>query len=475
MTVLRPAGPNRYLIPRQGSMNVNALVYLSPVLYNTFSETDSLQQLMNAASLPGVMDPVIGMPDIHRGFGLPIGGVMAMDASRGLVSAGAVGMDINCGVRLLRTNIEAASLDRPLLKKLMIAIVERVPTGIGKTSRHAALIRSHFQKFVCMGVPHMLELGLGRPEDVTCIEEGGAFEGADLAAVSRKAIERGEQLSTTGGGNHFIELGFVAKVFDRQAAARMGLEEGTLSVLIHTGSRGFGHQICTDYSSEMLKTAARLKINIPEKGLAAVPVKSSQGENYLAAMSCAVNFAFCNRQWITDDVRKAFAAVLGGKDNTYDLGLVYDVAHNIAKFETINGQRVLIHRKGAVRALPPGHCGNPLPYRSTGHPILIPGSMGTSSYVMLAMDQVAEAFYSVNHGAGRVLSRRSARREISPERFKNSMEGILLSGGSHRAFLDEAPQAYKDIEAVIDTLVEIGFTRKVARLQPLAVIKGNDR
>ncbi len=474
-TLLQAAGPNRYRIPQQGSMNVSAMVYLNRELYQSFSELESLQQLMDAAALPGVLEPVIGMPDIHTGFGLPIGGVAAMDAARGLVSAGAVGMDINCGVRLLRTNIEAGMVDKPILRRLINDIAKRVPSGIGEKSKHAALIKQHFRQLVHLGVPHLLELGFGRPEDGLYIEEGGAFAGADLDAVSREAIERGEQLSTIGGGNHFIELGLVAEEFDHQAASLLGLQAGMLTVLIHTGSRGFGHQICTDYSSKMLAAAARLKLEIPTAGLSAVPIKSSQGESYLAAMACAVNFAFCNRQWITDDVRKSFASVLGGKDSSYDLGLVYDVAHNIAKFETINHRRVLIHRKGAVRALPPEHPGNPPPYRSTGHPILIPGSMGTSSYVMLAKDKVAEAFYSVNHGAGRVLSRRAARRKINLNEFKDSMKEVLIPGRNHKVFLDEAPQAYKDIEAVIDTFVEIGFTKKVARLFPVAVIKGVKR
>ena len=475
MTLLKEAGPNRYRIPRQGPMKVEAIVYLNRELYRTFSETESLQQLMDGASLTGVLSPVVGMPDIHTGFGLPIGGVMAMDSSQGLVSAGAVGMDINCGVRLLRTNIEADSLDKPVLRKLINAIVERVPSGIGKKSKHASLAKQHFRQLVHRGVPHLLELGFGRAEDASYIEEGGFLKGADLNAVSEKAIQRGDQFSTLGAGNHFIELGRVDKIFDREAAGLLDLEEGMLTVLIHTGSRGFGHQICTDYSAEMLSAAKKMKLDIPTAGLAAVPIKSSQGESYLAAMACAANFAFCNRQWITDDVRKAFASVLGGKDMDYDLGLVYDVAHNIAKFESVNGREALIHRKGAVRALPPGHPGNPPAYQPIGHPILIPGSMGTSSYVVVAGEKVVETFYSVNHGAGRVLSRRAARRKINVSEFKGIMEDILLLGRSHKPFLDEAPQAYKDIEAVIDTFTEIDFTKKVARLVPRAVIKGDKR
>lgn len=463
---------NCYVIPRQGKMRVEARIYLSKRMARSFHEKETLAQLMDAASLPGVYKYVLGMPDIHKGFGLPIGGVMAMDTEDGVVSSGAVGMDINCGVRLLKTNIPASEMDKPLLRKIMQAITARVPTGIGKESRHARNIKDILNKIVTGGVPTLLEMGVGRGEDIDSIEEQGRFPGANLKSVSKKAISRSNQLSTIGGGNHFIEIGHVAEVFDRNFADRMGLQEGYLTILIHTGSRGFGHQICTDHSRSMKKDAARMKIFLPNAGLASVPIKSPQGKKYLAAMACAVNFAFCNRQWITHDIREAFAEVLGGKGTDYDLGIVYDVAHNIAKFEKVDGKNLLIHRKGATRALPPGHQLNPPKFRSTGHPAIIPGSMGTSSYIVTATGQVSETFNSVNHGAGRLLSRSAAKREISVKELEKKMKDILITGRDFRSFLDEAPQAYKDIESVIDTLAEIGITRKVARLFPLAVIKG---
>lgn len=475
MSLLERDGVNCYRIRRHGAMRVDAVIYLHEALRQSFDEGEALRQLCDAAALPGVQDPVVGMPDIHTGFGLPIGGVMAVEADGGVVSAGAVGMDINCGVRLLRTGIEAASLDRPRLRRLMEAILKRVPAGVGRASRQGALVREYLHRCLVRGVPFLIECGLGRPEDLACIEEGGAFAGADPGAVSSRAMDRGAQLSTIGGGNHFIELGRIERILDPEAGARLGLAEGQLTVMIHTGSRGFGHQICNDYTALMLAAAARMKLEIPTRGLAAVPVNSPEGRRYLAAMACAVNFAFCNRQWITHDVRQAFSEVLGGDRGDHDLGLVYDLAHNIAKFEQVGGKRLLIHRKGATRALPAGHPANPPLYRDLGHPVLIPGSMGTASYVVVAEPGVERTYCSVNHGAGRVLSRGAARREISPEELRSSLGEVMLPGRDYRAFLDEAPRAYKDIEAVIATFSEIGFTRPIARLLPVAVIKGQHK
>ncbi|NLZ28845.1 MAG: RtcB family protein, partial [Firmicutes bacterium] len=270
MTILQPLSKNCYVIPRQGKMRVEARIYLSKRMAHSFHEKETLAQLMDAASLPGVYKYVLGMPDIHKGFGLPIGGVMAMDTEDGVVSSGAVGMDINCGVRLLKTNIPASEMDKPLLRKIMQAITARVPTGIGKESRHARNIKDVFNKIVTGGVPTLIEMGIGRGEDTDSIEEQGRFPGADLKSVSKKAISRSNQLSTIGGGNHFIEIGHVAEVFDRNFADMMGLKEGYLTILIHTGSRGFGHQICTDYSRSMKKDAARMKIFLPNAGLASV-------------------------------------------------------------------------------------------------------------------------------------------------------------------------------------------------------------
>lgn len=472
MPVLEPYGMNCYRIPLQGIMKADVLVYLNQSLYRDFKEEQPLQQLVDAASLDGVISPVIGMPDIHTGFGLPIGGVMAMDAEEGLVSAGAVGMDINCGVRLLQSNLAASDLGVPELKKLITAIEKRVPSGIGQNSRHAGQVRRHFNDLLIKGVPYLVSIGVGRAEDLESIEDSGCMAGADVNALSQKAIDRGLQLSTIGGGNHFIEIGYVDKVYDVDAAVCYGLFEGKITVLIHTGSRGFGHQVCTDYSSEMKKAAVKYNLNIPSAGLASVPIKSTEGKRYLGAMACAVNFAFCNRQWITDDVRKAFSSVFGGTDRDYGLELVYDVAHNTARFEIIVNKKMLIHRKGATRALPPGHPENPDRFRSTGHPVLIPGSMGTPSYVIRAECGVSKVYNSVNHGAGRVMSRTAARKDISVEQLKEGLGEVIVSGRNYRAYLDEAPQAYKDIDHVVDTLTEIDFTRRVARLRPLAVIKG---
>jgi len=472
VSLLEPAGNNCYRIRRQGRMKADVVVYLNQQLFKSFAEDQSLQQLMDAASLDGVIDPVVGMPDIHSGFGLPIGGVMAMDAEQGLISAGAVGMDINCGVRLLRTTIESKSLDKEALRKLIRAIEKRVPSGVGRKSKHEAFIDAHFNTIIQEGVPFLVDQGYGRSEDLEAIEDGGCTTGADPAAISGDARKRGLQLSTIGGGNHFIELGYVDTVFDREAAGIYGLSEGMLTVLIHTGSRGFGHQICTDYSALMKKKAPGYKLDLPSAGLASVPINSGTGKKYFSAMSCAINFAFCNRQWIADDVRKAFSSVFGGDDRSYGLDLIYDLAHNTARFEEIGGKQMLIHRKGATRALAPGHPENPGRYRATGHPVLIPGSMGTASYVVRAEPGVNKIYNSVNHGAGRVLSRRAAKKEISVAELKGRLSEVLVSGRNFKAYLDEAPQAYKDIEMVIDTFTEIGLSSKVARLLPLAVLKG---
>jgi tRNA-splicing ligase RtcB (3'-phosphate/5'-hydroxy nucleic acid ligase) len=472
MNMLEKVSENCYRIAKHGAMQAEVLIFLNRKLYADFAEDASLQQLIDAASLPGVVSPVIGMPDIHSGFGLPIGGVMAMDAAQGLVSAGAVGMDINCGVRLLRTTIAADELSRDHLTSLIKAIGARVPSGIGTRSKHARLIKDNFKEFLVKGVPFLVGMGYGRSSDLEAIEDGGVLEGAEYSSLSSKAIERGLQLSTIGGGNHFIELGLIENILDSDAANAYGLSEGSLSVMIHTGSRGFGHQICTDFSVEMKKAAAKYKIKIPNAGLAAVPISSGEGKKYLAAMTCAINFAFCNRQWITDDIRQAFRKVLGGDDEDYDLGLVYDVAHNTAKFEEIGGRQLLVHRKGATRALPPGHPLNPTLYQDFGHPVLIPGSMGTASYVIRAEQGVEQIYNSVNHGAGRVMSRTAARKQVSVEALKEKLGRVIVSGRSYKAYLDEAPQAYKDIDQVVETLVEIGLISKVARLRPLAVLKG---
>ncbi|MBT9172059.1 MAG: RNA-splicing ligase RtcB [Syntrophomonadaceae bacterium] len=474
MPRLVPNGPNRYLLPREGKMKTEALLFLNSRLRSTVTDdAPELQQLCDAATLPGVYGPVIGLPDIHAGFGLPIGGVLACLADgEGVVSAGAVGMDINCGVRLLSTCLPAESFEKPVLRRLLEELETRIPSGIGRKSRHRRLCREALPQILRGGAGELVDLGYGRREDLDCIEENGCLPGARSDAVSKKALSRTEQLSTLGGGNHFLELGVVKQVFDSETAQAFGLEPGMLTVLIHTGSRGFGHQICTDYTEIMAAAAPRYGIRLPAKGLACAPISSQEGQDYLAAMACAVNFAFANRQLITHDVRDAFRAVFNRDDRELGLSVVYDVAHNIAKFEEHFGSSLLIHRKGATRALPPGHKQNPARYRMTGHPAIVPGSMNSASYVLAGTAAVSETFCSVNHGAGRQLSRSAARKAISQEQFLSSVGTVMLNTRDYKQLLDEAPGAYKDIDDVVETLAEIKLTRKIARLQPLAVVKG---
>ncbi|MFZ5646721.1 MAG: RtcB family protein [Bacillota bacterium] len=471
---LKKEGINKYRLVKSGEMRVDGLVYVSPDMIPLLLRDKSIQQLANAACLPGVVAHVCGMPDMHQGFGLPIGGVMATSVG-GVISAGAVGMDINCGVRLLTTNLEARQLDMPFLRKLINRIEEYVPTGTGKKSRHSSIANEIFEEVSHAGSPAIVRRGYGWPEDIENTEEHGCLSGANLSAVSREAYRRGSgQLGTLGGGNHFIELQLIDKVYDRNLGSAFGLWPGQLTVMIHTGSRGFGHQVCTDYSKSQVQAAKKYGINLPDKGLACAPSDSKEGRDYYSAMACAVNFAFANRQVITHDIRRAFSHEFGRSPESLGLNVVYDVAHNIAKWEVHKGTKVLVHRKGATRALPPGHRSNPERYRATGHPALIPGSMGTASYVVVGTPLAEESFYSVNHGAGRVLSRTAATREISKDQFDASMGGVLYNSRNYKDLLDEAPPAYKDIDKVVETLAVIGMTRKVAKMRPLAVIKGKD-
>lgn len=354
----------------------------------------------------------------------------------------------------------------------MRAIERRVPPGVGRKSTHDELRRVSFAEIVQKGARKLISMGYGWMEDAESIEEYGCLAGADLDKVSQTAISRSHQLATIGGGNHFVELQEIVEVYDQQLAKAWGLEQGNLAVMLHSGSRGFGHQICTDYSKIMAQAAAKYDIELPSRGLAAAPIHSKEGQDYLAAMACAVNFAFCNRQLMAHDVRLAFGEVFKEDPRALGLWLVYDVAHNIAKFEEHFGRKVLVHRKGATRALPPGHPYNPKRYMATGHPVIIPGSMGTSSYVLVGAEATQETFYSVNHGAGRVLSRTAAKKVISKDEFQRSMGDILYNAGDFREILEEAPQAYKNIDDVVESLAEIGLTKKVVRLRPLAVIKG---
>lgn len=462
---------NTYLIPKQGKMRVDAVLFLNEKLCQDILEDDAVKQLTDAACLPGVFKHVVGMPDIHEGFGLPIGGIMATDARNGIVSAGAVGMDINCGVRLLGTNISREQVDKPLLRKIMDSIEQKVPTGIGKKSRHTGS-SSLVKQVMVEGAPALVEKGLGRPEDLEAIEEYGCLRGADPEKLSSKAVSRSNQLATIGGGNHFIEIGYVSEVFLPETAEYFGLQKDNLTVMIHTGSRGLGHQICNDYTNIMLKSVKKYRIDLPSRGLACVPIHSTEGRDYLSAMACAVNFAFGNRQLITHEVRNALGEVFQCSPEKLGLHLVYDLAHNIAKFEEHFGKRLLVHRKGATRALPPNHPSNPEKYMHTGHPVLIPGTMGTASYVVTGTEKNKDTFYSTNHGAGRVMSRKAAKKTLCRSELENRMKNILINTRNLKSILDEAPGAYKNIHEVVLSLTDINMTRMIAMLKPLAVIKG---
>jgi tRNA-splicing ligase RtcB len=452
--------------------SIDIHVYLSRKLFEDFTEDESINQLYNASLLPGVVSPVIGMPDIHVGYGLPIGGVMATDYNEGVVSAGAVGMDINCGVRLITTKIPADMMTKKLLTDILQAITKRVPSGVGRSSELKDLRKPNLEGIAHEGVGHYIKKGYGRTEDLDRIEDHGCIKGAKISAIPKSALRRIDQLGTIGGGNHFIEIGRIGKVFDEELASRLGLNKKHIYIMIHTGSRGFGHQICTDYSNIMWKNSGKNRTRAPQKGLACAPISSEDGQNYLQAMACAANYAFTNRQIITHFVREAFVEVLKKSESDLGLDLLYDVAHNIAKKEKYGGKWLLVHRKGATRALPAGHEDNPYCYMDMGHPAIIPGSMGTGSYVVLGTDEIQKTFCSVNHGSGRVMSRKQARSEFTGEDLIKQMGHVVTIVRNMKSLLDEAPLAYKDIDEVIFTLVEAGLTKPLAKLKPMGVLKG---
>ncbi len=475
MLLLKKADLNKYIIKKADPMLVDVVVFISEKLKGEIEKDFSIEQLVGAASLKGVMNPVVGLPDIHQGYGLPIGGVMAMKED-GLVSAGAVGMDINCGVRLIRSDIKANILDRPTLRNLMISIENKVPLGSGGKNLQGEIIP--LEEIAKKGAGACIAHGFGVKEDLKHTEENGCLGPATLVTCSARAIARGRvQAGTLGAGNHFIDLQEVEEIYEPEIAEVFGLTKGNLAVMIHCGSRGLGHQVCTDYTEVFLRKSRQLGLYIPFKGLAAAPIKSKEGQDYLEAMTASVNFAFANRQMIMHNVRTVFEDVLGQGWQKLGLNLVYDVAHNIAKWEEHQGKKVLIHRKGATRALPKGHPLNPETYKETGHPAIIPGSMGTSSYVVVGTEKCIESYFSVNHGAGRRLARGEARRTVDLKGFEKWMEeqGILINERNLLNVKDESPFAYKDIEEVVSVLEERRMIKKVAKLKPIGVVIGVDR
>jgi tRNA-splicing ligase RtcB len=421
---------------------------------------------------------VLVMPDVHQGYGFPIGGVAASSYPDGIISPGAIGYDINCGVRLLATRITFEEAE-PALDELADSLYRNCPSGVG-VSGHVRVSIKELDRVCREGAKWALDQGFARPVDLERTEEAGCLPGADPDTVSERAKQRGRsQLGTLGAGNHFFEVEVVDEIFHDQAAAAMGLRQGHLAVQIHCGSRGFGHQICSDYVREFQSAVKRYGIQLPDRELVCAPLNSPEGERYLGAMASAANYAFCNRQILAHYARKAFEEALAGRVKDWDLYQVYDIAHNMGKLEThrIGGKevRVCVHRKGATRAFGPGFRGLPDAYRSLGQPVLVPGSMGTASWVLLGTEgSMQKSLGSSCHGAGRVMSRSQAKREIWGADLRQSLEaeGIHIRAGSMPGLAEEAPQAYKDVDRVIEVVVGAGIAAKVARLKPVAVIKG---
>jgi tRNA-splicing ligase RtcB len=467
----------RYRIPRDESrgMRTDVIVYASEALMAHIRKDLSLEQAMNVATLPGIVGPSLAMPDIHQGYGFPIGGVAAMDWEHGVVSPGGVGFDINCGVRLVRTAMTETEV-RPRLRELVQQIFRDVPCGTGGSGLVKIGARD-LERVLVEGAGWMVKNGYGEGRDAEFAEAGGALDGADPAAVSERARERGlPQLGTLGSGNHFLEVQYVEEIHEEAAAQAFGLVKNQVVVLIHSGSRGLGHQVCTDYVAVMNKMLPKYGYALPDRQLACGPIHSPEGERYLAAMCAAANFAWANRQGILHFLRAAFRRVMGEGAR---LSLIYDVCHNIAKREKyeIEGRKreVLVHRKGATRAFPAGHREIPADYRAVGQPVFIPGSMGTASWVLAGSEgAVGETFGSVCHGAGRMMSRTAVRKgkDAREEQRKLEERGILVRSETRDGILEELPEAYKNVDEVIEVVHRAGLARKVARLRPMAVIKG---
>jgi tRNA-splicing ligase RtcB len=466
----------RHRIPRSQThgMLTDVIVYASRTLLDQIRKDQSLEQAMNVATLPGIVGPSLAMPDIHQGYGFPIGGVAAMDCDHGVVSPGGVGFDINCGVRLVRSNLTEDDV-RPQLRDLVNQVFRDVPCGTGG-SGFVKINRHELDQVLLKGARWMVANGYGEARDAEYAEAGGALDGADPGNVSERAKERGRpQIGTLGSGNHFLEIQFVDRIHDEAAAQAFGLKERQVVILIHSGSRGLGHQVCTDYVAQMNTVMKKYGITLPDRQLACAPISSPEGQAYLGAMAAAANFAWASRQGILHFLRQAFNRIF----ETARLDLIYDVCHNIAKREThtIDGQKrtVLVHRKGATRAFPPGHREIPEAYRRVGQPVFIPGSMGTASWVLTgAAGAMQETFGSVCHGAGRLLSRTAARKGRDARQVQRDLEerGIIVRSETRDGILEEVPEAYKDVDEVIEVVHNAGLARKVARLRPMGVIKG---
>jgi len=466
----------RWQIQPQGKMNVPGLIYASDRMMKDIRGDDSAKQVANVAHLPGIVRASLAMPDMHLGYGFPIGGVAAFDPDEGVLSPGGVGYDINCGVRLMRSDIPREQISK-VVEPLSLALHRAIPSGVGSESP-LKLDAKALDRVLVDGAKWAVDNGHGVADDLDVIEEGGRFAGADPASLSDRARARGRpQLGSLGSGNHFCELGYVAEIYDDEAAAAFGLERDTVTIMIHSGSRGLGYQVCDDSLRMMIAASKKYGIDLPDRQLCAAPLGSPEAKQYFSAMACAINFAFANRQMMTSFVRAALVAWFG--DELLNLRLVYDVCHNIAKWEEhdVDGQtrRLCVHRKGATRAFGPGHAKVPERYRAVGQPVLVPGDMGRYSYVLAGTHRaMKETFGSSCHGAGRRMSRAQAKREAKGRPIFQEMRerGVFVRSDSKRTVAEEMPEAYKDVAEVIDVMHGAGVAKKVAKLVPLAVVKG---
>jgi len=459
-------------------MRVPVRVFASKSLLEDSLNDKSIQQAINASTLPGLVEAVMVMPDMHQGYGFPIGGVAATDLEEGVISPGGIGYDINCGVRLLSSQIAHEEV-KDRLSELANKINQYCPSGVGVDS-DLYLTKCELAEACIDGAKWAKAEGYATAEDIKHTEENGRMAGADPDKLSDRALERGRtQLGTLGGGNHFIEVDLVSEIYDEKAARVMGLFKGEIAVQIHTGSRGFGHQICMDYVRRLQSAMQKYGFKLPDKQLVCAPIDSPEGQDYLGAMRCGANFAFLNRQILANKLRKAFEVVLAGKVSNWHLRQVYDIAHNIGKFEThqVGGEKktVCVHRKGATRAFGPGSEGIPEEYMEIGQPVLVPGSMGTGSWVLTGTEMsMKRSFGSSCHGAGRVMSRSQAKKKVWGEDLLKLLkrEGIEIRAGSMSGLAEEAPLAYKDVDRVVESVTGAKIAKKVARLFPLIVIKG---
>jgi len=468
----------RWVIPRRGDMRVPGVIFATEEIIKDLEGTKALEQVRNVACLPGILSASLAMPDIHEGYGFPIGGVAAVSFEDGVITPGGIGYDINCGVRLIRSSLTKADVE-PVLERLVERLFAKIPSGVGREGP-IRLSRSEMDEVLATGANWALKKGYGWPEDAAYCEEGGAMKGALPDAVSDRAYRRGKsEVGTLGSGNHFVEVSFVESVYDEKAAEVFGLFPGQAVFWVHSGSRGLGHQVCTDYISVMAGVRDKYGISVPDRQLDGAPLSSPEGKKYFSAMAASANYAWANRQVLSHYVREAVSEVFGKDPESLHMDLVYDVAHNIGKVEehVVSGKllTVMVHRKGATRAFGPGHPDIPEKYRAIGQPVLIPGDMGRASYVLVGTRKAMEtSFGSACHGAGRALSRTRAKKTISAEELRSSLrsKGIFVRSATTKGLVEEAPSAYKDVDDVVEATFLAGLAMKVARLRPMGVIKG---